>query len=63
MHFGPNEILVNMSVKFKDGASGEDILNSIADFELAIRRKFPNVRRIFIEAESLRSPKHKRPAA
>jgi len=63
MHFGPNEILVNMSVSFKEGTSSEDILNSIATFESAIREKFPSVRRIFIEAESLRSGKHKKPAA
>jgi hypothetical protein len=52
-----------MSVSFKDGTSSEDILNSIAKFESTIRQKFPGVRRIFIEAEPLRGPKHKKPAA
>lgn len=54
MHFGPNEIVVNMTVEFRSGASGEAILSAIENFESAIRRNFPRIRRIFIESESLR---------
>jgi cation diffusion facilitator family transporter len=56
MHFAPNQILVNMVVEFKNGASGDAILASIDRFEKAIRQRFPAVRQIFVEAESLRHP-------
>lgn len=63
MHFGPNEILVNVAVKFKPGVAREAVLDSIAGFESAIRRRFPQVRRIFVEVESLRKPEHEISAA
>jgi len=54
MHLGPSDILVNMAVEFRGDATGSAILSSIAKFESAIQTQFPRVRRIFIEAESLR---------
>jgi cation diffusion facilitator family transporter len=62
VHFAPNEILVNMVVEFQPNASGEEILASIDRFETDIRRRFPNVRQLFIEAESLKKPRHGRRA-
>jgi hypothetical protein len=62
MHFAPREILVNMVVEFKNDASGEAILASIHRFESQIRHRFPSVRQIFIEAESLKTPEQKRSA-
>jgi len=59
MHFAPNEILLNMVVDFNDGASGDAIVASIDRFETEIRQRFPNVRQIFIEAESLKTPGHR----
>src|SRR5262245_892792 len=54
MHFGPNEILINMAVQFRPEASSDSILDCIAKLESRIRETFPSVRRIFIEAESLK---------
>jgi len=59
MHFAPHEILLNMVVEFKSDASGDAILASIDRFESEIRQRFPSVRRIFIEAESLKSPERR----
>jgi cation diffusion facilitator family transporter len=60
MHFAPNEILLNMAVDFNSGASGDAIVASIDRFETEIRRRFPEIRQIFIEAESLKNPGHSR---
>ncbi len=51
MHMGPNFILANISVDFKDNLSVGDIENSIVEIDLAIKTKYPLVQRIFIEAE------------
>jgi len=56
MHFGPNEILVNIGVEFRSGTSSNIILDSIRRFEATIRAKFPLVRRIFIEIEPPKKP-------
>ena len=53
MHFGPDEILVNMVVEFRPGTPGQAILDSMADLEARIHRRFPRIRRIFIAAEAL----------
>lgn len=52
MHFGPDEILLNASLDFKDGLSAETVEAAISEFESAIKLKFPSIRRIFIEAQS-----------
>jgi divalent metal cation (Fe/Co/Zn/Cd) transporter len=52
MHFGPDEILVNMSVEFQPSTASDVIVDSITQFESAIREKFPQIRRIFIEVGS-----------
>jgi cation diffusion facilitator family transporter len=63
MHFGPNEVLVNIAVEFRSGTSSDVILNSIKNFEATILAKFPTVRRIFIEIESPEMPERQTPAA
>lgn len=55
MHFGPNEILLAVNVQFKPGLTAEEIEEAIDRIEQAIRRKHPDIRRIFIEAESISS--------
>lgn len=55
VHFGPNDILLNVSLDFCDGLSAEEVEAAIGRIELAIRRHYPDVKRIFIEAESRRS--------
>src|SRR5215813_638221 len=52
MHFGPNEILVNIAVEFRSGTPNDTILDSIRKFESTIRAGFPTARGIFIEIES-----------
>lgn len=53
MHFGPQEILLNLDIKFHSGLSAAEIEAAVDRIESAIRSKHPDVKRIFIEAESL----------
>lgn len=54
MHIGPNQILVNLSVNFKDGLDTDQIEQAIDKIERNIRQAVPEVSRIFVEAESIR---------
>ena len=52
MHMGPDFILLNLSVDFTDEALAPQIETAIAEIDAEIKRAFPEVKRIFIEAES-----------
>jgi len=49
---GPDFILVNISVDFKDQTTAGDVESVIALMSQEIKKQFPQVKRIFIEAES-----------
>jgi len=51
MHMGPNFILANISVDFKDDLTSEEVEDCISEIDQAIKIKYPLVQRIFIEAE------------
>lgn len=53
MHLSPQEVLVNASLDFIDGLPAEDVEAAISNFEKKIKTNFPEVRRVFIEAQSL----------
>lgn len=52
MHFGPNEVLVALSLDFQDTLTAQEVEHAVTRMERAIKQAFPNVRRIFIEAQS-----------
>lgn len=52
MHMGPNYILVNVSADFSPDASSDEVEGSIAELDKRIKKRFPKVKRIFVEAES-----------
>jgi len=54
MHMGPDFILANLSVDFRDSATAEDIESVIADMDQAIKKQYPKIKRIFIEAAKRR---------
>ncbi len=54
MHMGPDFILLNLSVEFRDEARAPEIEQSIAAMDREIKEAFPEVKRIFIEAEEQR---------
>ena len=51
MHMGPDFILANLSVDFRDHATADDIESVIAEMDQAIKEQYPQIKRIFIEAE------------
>jgi cation diffusion facilitator family transporter len=53
MHLGPEDILVNLSVDFRDGLTSADVEASISNLEREIKESFPQARRVFIEAQSI----------
>ncbi|MFT5218128.1 MAG: cation diffusion facilitator family transporter [Planctomycetota bacterium] len=51
MHMGPDFILANISVEFRDDVTTVDIEKEIAAIDENIKKDFPLVKRIFIELE------------
>jgi len=51
MHMGPDFILANISVDFADSISAKEVEADIAEIDRTIKQKFPEVKRVFIEAE------------
>jgi cation diffusion facilitator family transporter len=52
MHMGPDYILVNLSIAFVDMASSDEVEEAIALIDRRIKQVFPQIKRVFIEAES-----------
>ncbi|HLR25714.1 MAG TPA: cation diffusion facilitator family transporter [Fodinibius sp.] len=53
LHMGPNYIVLNISVNFKDELHADQIERTIEDLTSRIKEKYPRVNRIFIEAEDV----------
>lgn len=52
LHMGPDFILVNISLDFADSTLAGDIENTIAKIDRHLKKQFPVIQRIFIEAEA-----------
>jgi cation diffusion facilitator family transporter len=52
MHFGPNEVLVTLSLDFDDALAAGEVERIVTRIERAIKRAHPDVTRVFIEAQS-----------
>jgi len=52
MHMGPNYILVNLSIDFKDEATAQELESAISQLDRRIKMDYPEVKRIFVEAEA-----------
>src|SRR5262245_49110707 len=53
MHLGPHEILLNLQITFREALSAAEIGAAVDRIEKSIRSRDPDIKRIFIEAESL----------
>ena len=53
MHLGPDDVLLNIEVKFTPGLPAEEIHDAVHRIEERISEPFPEVSRIFIEVEAL----------
>jgi cation diffusion facilitator family transporter len=55
MYFGPKDVLLNIDINFKRGATVEEVANAVDRIEKSIRAEFPEIHKIFIEAKSIKS--------
>jgi cation diffusion facilitator family transporter len=53
MHMGPNTLVLNMELKFREALSAEEVEAAVNRMEKAIRQRHDAVRYIFIEAGSV----------
>lgn len=52
MHMGPNDVLLAVSLDFVDGQKVATVENAITDIERQIRKKFPDVKHMYIEVQA-----------
>jgi cation diffusion facilitator family transporter len=61
MHLGPRDILLNLSLDFRDDLSANDVEAAISALEIEIKAAYPEITRVFIEAQGWRA--HQKDAA
>jgi cation diffusion facilitator family transporter len=54
MHLGPEDILVNLDINFANDLSTDQVEEAIDKVERAVQEQLPAVKKIFVEAESLK---------
>jgi hypothetical protein len=54
MHLGPQDVLLTLSLDFADTLSAHQVEVAITDMELEIKAAYPEITRVFIEAQSWR---------
>ncbi|MBO0662942.1 cation diffusion facilitator family transporter [Jiella sp. MQZ9-1] len=52
LHLGPNDVLLTMSVDFKDDVPSQDIERAVSEIEARVRDRYPMVKRVFVEVQS-----------
>ncbi len=52
MHMGPQDVLLNISLDFRDNISAGAVEQTITSLEIEIKKKYPEIARIFIEAQN-----------
>jgi divalent metal cation (Fe/Co/Zn/Cd) transporter len=55
MYFGPNTIMLAAEIQFRSDATAGEVARAVDRLESAVRRRWPKVKRIFFEAESIRA--------
>ncbi len=52
MHLGPEDVLLNLSLDFRDDLSAGGVEAAVSELERRIKADFPEITRVFIEAQS-----------
>lgn len=53
MYFGPDQILIALDVQFRPGLSSQELERAVDRIEAAVRERLPQVRHVFLKAESI----------
>ena len=53
MHFGPQDVLLNLSVDFDDALGSREVEEAISALETRIKGAHPEIKRVFIEVQSV----------
>jgi len=53
MHFGPNDVLLNLSVDFSSDLDSDQVETAITGMERRIKEAHPEIKRVFIEVQSI----------
>jgi cation diffusion facilitator family transporter len=51
MHFGPHDVLLNVSLDFAERLSSAEVEGIVSTLERRIKERFPDITRVFIEAQ------------
>ncbi|ABA58254.1 Cation efflux protein [Nitrosococcus oceani ATCC 19707] len=54
MHFGPDQVLLNLDIKFRPNLSVAELENAVDRLEMKIRQAYPEIKRIYLEAQSFK---------
>jgi cation diffusion facilitator family transporter len=60
LHFGPDAVLVTLSLDFEDRLSAADVEAAVSAIERRLKAEHPEIARVFVEAQSLSQPAQKR---
>lgn len=60
VHMGPNTLVLNMDLEFRDGLTSDDVEDAIDRVEKLIQERHEDVKYIFVEAETLSKRARKR---
>jgi|SRR3954454_5220495 cation diffusion facilitator family transporter len=61
MHFGPNDVLVALSLDFRDDGSAAEVERATTRIERRIKAAHPEVKRVFIEAQDREAHRRSQP--
>ncbi len=59
MYFGPHTILLTVDIEFDKTLSAAEVENTVDRLEKSIRRQYPDIRHIYIEAGAISSGSRK----
>jgi len=63
LHLGPTDVLLTLSLDFTDTLSAGDVEETISSIERRVKQAYPEVTRVFIEAQSWRAHQRDRATA